>query len=208
MVQHHVIITDSRGRHLQPALNRHTQSSNIHFTSYFHPGDGIYRITNKACTYAQSYPTHIVYIMAGVNDITVRCGRPHRFRYPYNSSEDQTAYITSLLDNANTFLHDTCPSSKFIFCPIIGLSLSKYLGDNSTTNQSNLDNSIMDINRYILQLNQANGTHTPWTATIVHKSRHSKITHYYEKLGDGLHPSAEVLDFWAHALLRVAPFNA
>ena len=68
--------------------------------------------------------------------------------------------------------------------------------------QALLNNTVLEINRRLVQLNKANAVPTVWTAGLVHSCFKRAVHHYYIRLRDGCHPDYRTKKDWVDLLVK------
>lgn len=141
--------------------------------------------------------TTAVYILVGINDITLLDRATRRIYLRIGRHRDTAKHIAAKLLLTVEEARLKYPHlDAIIVCPIIGASLHAYneCSKHSFRIQQSLLNAIiMDLNRRIKLVNENYypRLHTPYVASLVHHlcSRTGRLSHAYNNLYDGLHPA-------------------
>lgn len=205
-----LFICDSRGRGLDKFL-RNSLSMNFKVLTY--SGAGIYESVHRAANHIKSERWSQIYLLAGICSVTIKdpISKIVSLRIV-----DQAALLKQLemeishsIDFVSMIIEDK--NVRCVVAPITGMDLRKYnqgqTAASSDTHQSILNDSIVEINKYIVSVNSANNIVTPWVSRYIHKRARNDICHHYHKLSnDGCHLTDELRMLWADAL-SVAVLN-
>lgn len=203
------VLADSRGRGLSKLLNE--SSDRFHFSVDCLPGATLSSFKQKL-KQKDYTPCDLVIIFGGICNVTRIVYMPYRaavFRYATTMEAVQHYGVecAALLEEAAANV-----TSPILLTPIVGIDLIKYAGaynEQLFGMQSMVDAAIPLINNYIKGSNEDRGLITPITSNCIHRCRgkgKGYRTHYI-KLTDGCHPSEEVKELWAEALVRCCRLN-
>ena len=185
-----LILTDSRGHSLgRQLLHIDLDLCNIDLHIMPYSGAKIAGVAEQGVKDCAHYSYDRVYLMAGVNNLTLRhCGHV-KPKYM-----DWCALVRDTVEELYKARITLAPlAGEIIICEIVGLSFWNYnYGDVCFAfhvEQDVLNAAIMRINEYVKFMNLERGSKTPMIADIVHKVRGpDKIEHRYSAtLHDGLH---------------------
>ena len=222
-----VVFASSRGGGLQ-------ELSGI--TCYSTPGARLSTLVAQAEEYIRSHknPTGLhVYFVAGLCDITTKLHHPtlsppnsmRKSRYQEvimgETIRHKTDQLKRIYDQAITRM--TPYGARPIFCTIPPCNLLDWnlsrLDKRKTAYlqhvnryeemQTNLEEVIIEINRYIWKLNsEVLGSFTPdLTSSMSKKEGGKKRRFFYKRLSDGVHPSQELRSAWAVKLQEAINSN-
>ena len=203
-----ILLSDSRGRYLNNVFENMLYNDEVMY-SWFFPGIGLTGLKTKAKQLVCTQPVEHLYIMAGVNDISVR-NNYSRYNYvPFSSPYDLSAHVMDLVMDLVKYCHEDCQIRDVIVLPITGLDVNRYNrvpGINHC--QAILNQGVVLLNSDIITMNAAYNLHTPMTQRYVHKHiGHGKIKHMYGRLWDGLHPRGDTVERWAENILVAMRYN-
>ena len=91
----------------------------VHIEQY--KGAGLTEVTEKASFYLKSYPFDVVYIIAGVNDITNKDRQTGRVSFLWKTEEALTNYLIETRREGFRQLRKDHPGATIFFCPLVGL---------------------------------------------------------------------------------------
>ena len=219
-----ILIATSRGGGIKSRMprNEHRVMSRVY------PGARIKTLTSKADKILKNLrcntrDTH-VYIMGGINDVTHKIRGWNYTEVIYTEEPHKT--ITRIIKDI-----DDCAEkikshgAKPIFSTIAACDIARYnthmLEDKHWTHtlkhtdkyedmQTRLEQTVEEVNKYIIHINQSTSTSTPFTHSIVHKRR-GKRPHYYKwdykMLWDGVHGTEKTKQGWAHCISKAIQTN-
>lgn len=190
-----IVVTDSRGRHLDTVLDH----EDILVSS--HSGATLYTVTMRAIEIIHRYRPDVILIMAGINDITILNRHTRRVRLISTSTSVIISHLISEINRAKSLIAATSPSTKIVIGGIAGFDINVYnrrLGISPL--QSVVDNAITATNSYIRQLNADSQVPHPRLTSKIHTWRRGRRKNFYSRLYDGLHPNNLVLNNWAHQI--------
>ena len=208
-----IIFTDSRGAGLQDLLWANDLRKNLtnSILAKEIKGANLRNLADSAISFSQDFPTYDIYIAGGVCDITWKHPITKQIKFLHANQAVLTSHITDILDEIDGRMHGCCPSTKFIYCPLIGVDVWNYIPHiaNDIPNlQDLITNAVIDVNKHILRLNQKHGSRMPHFASAVHSWKHNKFHHHYELLAkDGIHLTKELKVKWADQLLKAIRQN-
>ena len=169
----HVIVTDSRGTHLQSAINAVKDPYSKIVKVIYKPGATYEELMGIAIFHAMSKPDNIYYILGGTNNITHRVyDDPERkFMFTERSPDELESYFERLMDDAQNRAKKECCSTNFVFFPMTGLDLKLNIKDPDMYHQEAVDRAVVASKHKAVQLNSLNNLPTPWTSAYVHHLR-------------------------------------
>ena len=66
--------------------------------------------------------------------------------------------------------------------------------------QKTIERAIIQINKFIIEINIANHMITPFVGDTVMTKKGSRVKKHYEKFPDGLHPGDELIKIWGEQI--------
>lgn len=184
-----------------------------------HSGAGYELAAIKSMQTVLRVEPEIIIMMAGICDITWRDRRSKETRLRYEKAADSVGHVMEAAKAAFEIL-DAIGKHKISFATTTGLCLvdynykpRKYMTEdeydlyvNSVKvdhpQQQVLNNSVIEINRQLTEMNKKNGVPSTWTSTVIH-SYYRKVHHHnYKGLGDGCHPDEYTKNKWARQIVK------
>ena len=126
---------------------------NIPFNIERYRGAGLIEVVEKADIYLRSYPFDVVYIIAGVNDIEDRSSG--RVSFLWKSEGALTNYLIRTRRNSFKQLKKDHLGAKVVFCPLIGLDLSKAVKGGTDEQQQMIDSAVWEINIDLIKMRKS-----------------------------------------------------
>ena len=184
-----------------------------------HKGAGYELAVIKSLNAIKSLRPDLIIIMAGICDLTWRDKITKITSIRYKNSEETVQHVVDAAKAAHDLLRAT-NDYKISFATLTGIDLADYnhpprknmTSDEYKTytinqkqpheDQNTLNKAIIEINRQLTSINQANGVPTAWTAGVVHNYFRGKYHHYYVKLVDGCHADDRTKIEWAKRLTK------
>lgn len=211
-----VIVADSRGAGLQPQIESYGLD-NVMVLS--HRGAGSELAVLKSMRVIRDQRPGLVVLMTGVCDLTWRDGSTKVTTLRNATVEENVLHVTGAIKSATELLK-SIGSHRVTVATITGIDLSDY--NNPTRKHMNsdqykqycatskikhplqdvLNESVLQINRQITALNQANTVPTVWLGGVVHTHTKRKTYHYYIRLFDGCHPDQQTKTDWANQMVK------
>ena len=199
----HVIIGDSR---VTEELYKKIHCKNlakIPFNIEQYKGAGLIEVIEKADIYLKSYPFDVVYIVAGVNDITNKNKATGTISFLWKTEDALANYLIETRRHSYEHLKKDHPGAGIIFCPIIGLDLHRVVQGSTTDSQRIVDNAVWRSNIELNKMRDVFGFCFPFLAAPVHRVENGKHKSYYHHLArDGLHLSEKITDAWATQFVK------
>ena len=212
-----LIIADSRGAGLQDRL--HTAMDGLGLvTVLVMSGAGYELAAIKALPLLTKLKPHLVILLLGICDLTYRT-RTTRVTTLRHLTVSQN--VDHVLDSARSAIDILTASHKIkiSLATLTGIELADYnnparrLMDTETyrtynatkvrhPQQGTLNDSVLEINRRLVQINKANSILTPWTAGLIHACFKRAVHHYYIRLVDGCHLDEPTKTAWASLLVK------
>ena len=165
-------------------------------------GAKFHTVCNSASSTITQNPGNITYIMAGINNFTIRHPALHWQQQDYYTFDwVTTEQVACYMEDWMAYLHTKHPGERIILCPLVGAQLNKICVNANIQRQDILNDSIWDINQRIYHINRQACMSTPWISRAVHQS-HSHVGRKdtYKQMSDGLHPDQPLQTRWAHIL--------
>ena len=202
----HVLFTDSRGKYLQRELTKQGISSKD-FVIFPDSGARFQRVIRNADEYADERPSDIIYIAAGINNVTNKCRVTKVVTFEWQSSSALSEYLIDTLNTGYAYLHKWHPTTKFVFCSIPGVLLEGLVPYPTENDQAIVNEAIWSFNIAVRQLNERLGSYHPRLDRPVHRNTRGNHLNNYSYLHDGLHPSTFMLSKWVHELRKAMKHN-
>ena len=203
-----LIVSDSRGKGLKPLLD-----PPLGYTIDFVPKNWATleeTVNIVRCKLFRKNPTvTCIYILTGICSVTEKCEQS--ISLPYDTKEELVELVTSKIGNTrigNKKIDDitTIPT---VLCTFPGVDLIRANNKNATgihPQQELLNEGMIDINDFIVDLNLTRGFSTPMLSAAIHRCHQrrkdgtKKYRHHYSRLDDGIHPTASTLQYWKKRL--------
>lgn len=212
-----LIVTDSRGAGLQDRLDSALGGSAL-VTVVVNKGAGYELAAIRALPHLTRLKPHLVILLLGICDLTFRSARTKVTSLRHLSVSQNVDHVLASARAAIDILTAT-DGIKVSLATITGIELVDYnnparrLMDtaayrvyNATKvrhpHQGLLNDSVMEINRGLVQINRANSIPTPWTAGLVHTCFKRAVHHYYIRLVDGCHLDEPTKNAWSSLLVK------
>ena len=202
-----LLLADSRGFAVDRFISRllRNREDVILIEAHSYSGAKIEEVVTRGRREAQYRSYDQVYLLAGVNDLTIHKGR-RRIKPKFYSWSLLVRQLMIDFHVARTRLQSL--SAHIIVCDLVGLHIGSYNysrdGESYGLQQSILDAAIIRINEYVHEMNYNAWVFSPRFADIVHKSRFPDrpIHHRYDRTTkDGLHYTAHTTEKFAILLL-------
>ena len=198
-----LLVSDSRGKRLKPRLTAPPD----HQIDFIAKG-GITLHDAMSITKKQLNNSHYIcaYILAGICSITIK--DEGSIYLPYDTKEEIVINTTRLIRNVLRELDD-CFTIPIVLSTFPGVDLIKANNKNATGShpqQTILNEAMVTINDFIVDLNLTRGFSTPMLSSVIHKSHgkrkdgSQKYRHHLSRLSDGTHPSDSTLNYWKKRL--------
>ena len=212
-----VIITDSRGRGLHKRIERLLPGFQVQVL--VHSGAGYELAAIKSLGMIKKLKPGIIIMMAGVCDITWRDRKNKVTRIRYETTQEVVGHVMGTARAAYEIL-EAMGSHRISFATVTGLNLTDYnfkprkfmtseeydhyarLEKTDHPQQPMLNDSVIEINRQITEMNKKNRVPSTWTSTTVHSYYRKMHHHNYKKLEDGCHPDEDTKDRWATQIVK------
>ena len=204
----HAVFGDSRvSESLYTEIQKiNTKRTPVHVEQY--KGAGLLEVVEKADSFLRAYPFDVVYIIAGVNDITNKNRTTGHITFLWKTEDALANYLIATRQNSFEQLSRGHPGAKIIFCPLVGLDLHRVVQGSTVTQQLVVDNAVWRTN---ISLNKMRNEHSfcfPFLASPVHRIENGKHKSYYHHLAvDGLHLPGKLDRLWAKQLVKAFERN-
>ena len=212
MFQIALIFATSRGCRLGEFIK-----SNGEARVFFIRGGRIEKIKREARyrikQFSKRYSEIHVYFLVGIPDLT---NREVRHAYEEVTFTDNPQQKIKEMKEIFLGLSETIKryGCKVCICTLPPMSLSKWNfhrlflrktsrllhKDNYITMQRNLEKSVIDINKHIIELNISNQMVTPFISDTILKKTKKGLKRQYSKFPDGLHPGVETYAKWGELI--------
>ena len=198
-----LIVTDSRGKLLRPLLPA-PMGFNIDWE--VQNGATLTQAKNLVMHKLANAKYTCVYIIAGICSVTSKDeGIIH---LPFESKEEIVDATTRNVKHILKELDDS-HVTPIVLCTFPAAELIRVNNKNAIGHhpqQDILNEAIIEINEYIVNLNLDRGFSTPMLSAAVHRCHKrrpdgsQKYRHHYCRLVDGLHPTPSTLTYWCKRL--------
>ena len=174
----------------------------------FGVGGATIRSTGSAVwSHTRRHCHNICFFMSGINDMTVWDDISQRYKFPFLDADQATDHFIGSIQQFETMYHTRFPRSYVLFATITGMDLHRYafVQNPDHDHQAIVSETIQRVNREVVNINESNHVPTIWAASHVHRNRSKgRQTNYYDQLSDGLHPTNNLLEAWAHDIVNTA----
>ena len=203
-----LIITDSRGKYLQPCLSDHKDIGIVKVLVF--RGVGFGEAMVLSADPIRSFRPTLVIIMMGICDLTRRDKATTHTWLRFTTVEESVDYVMAQAHKSLSHIR-SLGSYRVSYATLTGLDLSQYNlrvqhlsppQPDLQQAQNILNNSVLEINRRIIELNKITGLPTTWTASYVHDYFKHRYHHYYNRLSDGCHPTPNAVTYWANQMAK------
>ena len=155
-----------------------------------------------------------VYFLVGIPDITIKVSRgAYEETILTKSQEKLTTDLNDKILELTSAVKDK--GCRVCVCTIAPLDIERWnrhrLTIRKTTHlehqaqykewQKTIERAIIQINKFIIEINIANHMITPFVGDTVMTKKGSRVKKHYEKFPDGLHPGDELIKIWGNKLL-------
>ena len=198
-----LIVSYSRGKQLKPLL---TPPPNCSLDFEARNGATLNEARNIVRHKLANSSYTCVYIMAGICSVTVK--DEGTVTLPFDTKEDLIDAVTRAAKNILKELDDLV-TTPIVLCTFPGVDLIKVNNKNATgrhPQQEMLNEAMVEINEYIVDLNLTRGFSTPMLSAAIHRCHKKRMDgtrkygHHYCRLDDGIHPTASTLNYWKKRL--------
>ena len=202
-----IIITDSRGVHLQ---ERVFEITNNKITVLVYKGAGAIRAVEEAMNSIKTSKPDLVILATGICDVTVLNRQTWTCQPRYSKPEELASYAVGQLNAALQRLRNE-GTIQVSVATYTGLDLERYnkvLGKRRhgvsfpgtsimQNGQTVLDSAIQLINKRIIATNKDTGMPTTWAAGAIHPRYKKQYRNHYNRLTDGCHLNEYARRYWA-----------
>ena len=208
-----IIFTDSRGAGLQDFIWANTNRKNfaVSILAKEIKGANLRNLADAAISFSCDFPTYVIYIAGGVCDITWKNPITKEIKYLHADQAMLSSHVIAILDEIDNRIYGCRPLTKFVFCPLIGVDVWKYIPHIAREVpglQDMITGAVMEVNIHILRLNQKRASRMPHFASQVHAWKHNRFYHHLELLDkDGIHLTNNIKRKWAEQLLKAIDLN-
>ena len=206
-----LVICDSRGEMLPKIMDSTKYAGDIKIISF--KGAGYSEATMRAKETISSFKPTIIIMCVGICDITNRDNRTKMTDLRTDKVEIAVEHVIDQINSSWQVLNNL-GINHISFAMISVINLQRYnrirnYGVNDQhrvleiqRKQEVLNQSILSINRKIVEINKMNGTPTTWTAGHVHRYFRRHYHHYYDRLHDGCHLSTKAANYWVKQIVK------
>lgn len=150
----------------------------------------------------------LIVIFCGINDVTHLVRKPVKYvKARFLSIDDTVDHLKQRIDEGLISLR-AVTQIPVVFSPLVGLDLAAYSPNNSRAcyQQPIIDQSVLQINKYIYSVNSENHVPTPLIESTIHKykGKTRAIINHYTKLHDGCHPDPQTRAVWASLIFKAS----
>ena len=203
-----VVISDSRGRLLEPKLNCEMDTPVYVEVLY---GKCFRDCIPVVKDIMSNFVVDSFYISMGINDLTQYDRVSKTCTLEYDTPIELAFHLINSIRSTLNELHTLFPDLPIVVNSIYGMDISRYhdRGYYSMYEQQTLDTAIDLINAEIVSINQNNKVLTPHVSNIIHRFNRTKRVNdtLYHRLYDGLHPSFKTQMHIARVLARTMHSN-
>ena len=203
----HWVFIDSRGTGLYEKIKSRGHREFIGV--WRKPGATFEELVGLAANHLDNYPFDVVYVIGGVNNITVKDEHTGKISFEWHPAERLIDHLTSILKEANERMTKGYPASKVVFCTLVGSQLSRIVDSHQTTDhqQTVVNEAVFDFNEEVFRINKQKGTFSPSLHRTIHRAKKGKRKSYYEHLSDGIHLQDHIKEKWADEIVKAATCN-
>ena len=202
-----LIISDSRGKHLEPLLKVEA-SANTEYTVQVIPGATLSNIQRRLQRGTRRNTWDHILVIAGICDLTTRQknGKNVNINYESRKTEEVCTLIDQLIQTAGNISISTIPPAS-----ITKYSTNREETPDSQTEQRNLEEDVKTINEHIISKSTELARPVFNLAKISElrslkkqgNKRKRIVKFNFNDLHDGLHPSDTLLEKWATFINKV-----
>ena len=147
-----------------------------------------------------------VYLMVGICSITIKDSG--LIYLPFDTKDSIIEATTRVIGTTLKELDDLV-TTPVVMCTFPGVDLIRANNKNAKGHhpqQNLLDEAMIEVNEYIVDINLSRGFSTPMLSAAIHRCHGKKKTgqkiyrHHYSRLEDGVHPSDSTLKYWSKRL--------
>ena len=212
-----LVIADSRGRGLQPLIERELPDWEVTVIAWSGAGSELAAI--KSLRKVAEISPELIIVMTGICDLTWRDRSSKITGLRHNTIGASVEHVMSAIRAAFEIL-EAAGKHRVSIATMTGIDLEDYNyrprkgmtkkeyemycnnQKKGSNEQERLNGAIIEINRQITALGKKHGTPTTWTSTIVHSYYRGTHHHLYRKLADGCHPDEETKGKWAKQIIK------
>ena len=198
-----LVLTDSRGANLNRHIYEYDDIDQV--SVLFYRGAGLVRIASLSVDAIKQYRPDLIVLFAGICDVTERDRRTKITTMRQQDPQSTVDRVTAAMGRALEILKSVC-HAKISIATMPGINFSVYNRSPAgafIAEQETMNNSIIGINRMIVDYNRNNGAPTTWTASTLHRYYRGKYHHCYNRLSDGCHATDATLQYWAKMIVKV-----
>ena len=171
--------------------------------TFVFPGAKLQQLIALAANHLKSHPRDVIYILGGACNLTTKDKASKVVSFNWDTPEKLSSHLWAYSEFGLQWLAQHHPAATVVMCPLTGSYLPKML-PLQAEKQPIIDVAVRDFNKNVIGINRRAEVAMPWLHKYVHKTRHGQDKDYYlvlpnnqPALPDGLHPSQELLNFWA-----------
>ena len=200
----YLVFISGHGEYLYEHLLVHKKGYQV-FEVWEFPETRFQGILDEVKCYLDSYPFDVCYVISGANDLIHLDPESQVVTFNWDSQPAIERYYEGILKEADRYIMEKYPASKVIFCPMVGMELSKVVTDPGTVSQREqamVDGTVWEYNEEVRNINIKNGLQTPFLLPPIHRGTNGKRKAYYSHLSEGVNPSKYIMGKWAKALVH------
>lgn len=188
-----IVIADSRGRFLQDYL--HSDRIKV----LFYSGATLDNMLRRSHAQCLSIRPKYILVLGGICNMSQKNRQSGEITLRFSNEAELWTSMKSAFLEAWELAHEFYPSYKIMFAGLCGLDLNRCNGlYGYHLLQPIIDNVIVSINQFIVELNFRAGVYQPKLTGKIHKrSRKHGHRNQYRLLDDGIHPGKTVLMDWS-----------
>ena len=203
----HIAFTDSRGTGLQEIIDRKNGVEYLEIRVA--KGASLHHLSRKASAHLDKYPFDVVYIAGGACDITTKNHETNLISFLWDPPDKVEFHLLEVLNLEDRHMSKSHPAAKVIFCPLVGIDLSKAVSGHLThaSQQEAVDKAVFSFNTQIFKIGKRREVFLPSLHNSIHRSIRGSRRCYYDHLQDGLHPDEGLRQKWAEDFVKAIGRN-
>ena len=193
---------DSRGASFETML-RNEYGSVPQVDLWFHGGAKLEDLAFNAKYYEKNNPHDVIFIVGGINDVTVKDRQTKRISFPGKDPVVLAKHLIDRMEEAETDFLKTAPATNIVFCNLTGADLTRALKREAEFDQQILNEAVYLYNEEIFQRNIMKNLFAPDMASPVHRQVNGKnMTFLSHLVDDGIHLGEELKKKWVKKIVK------